>query len=233
MDKSFTILLIAKNISNSSVTFCNISGQQLASIWMLAHNFPLKNIYNLQFVCRFQQILSCKWLASSGMRLKSIILQSKSIQKPVNLFHKSSNAKRKGNSQLKDSGHVSLPTSVTCDCICTCGDPLPPKPVRRVMFSDDTCQCDSADNLKSLPVFNDPSHHHDHHHPPPSSSSSSGASQGGCLGCSSSRFETREDERRNNEFGFSSLSPVPNNHYKSPHEVDGEYSYAYRLDPCR
>ena len=153
------------------------------------------------------------------MRLKSIILQSKSIQKPVNLFHKSSNARRKGNSHLghgKDSGHVSLPTSATCDCVCTCGDPVPPKPVRRVMFSDDTCSCSSeSDHLKSLPVFNN-----DHH---PQSSSSQD-----CCGCNSSRFETREDERRNNDFAFRSISPVPNNHYKSPHEVDGEYSYAYR-----
>ena len=143
-----------------------------------------------------------------GSCLKSIILQSKSIQNPVNLFHKSSNAKRKGNSQLsgKESGHVSLP--VTCECVCTCGDPVPPKPVRRVMFSDDTCSCDS-DKLRS---------------PPPVSPVSPD-----CCGCSSSqRFESREDERRSNDAAFRSVSPVPNNHYKSPHEVDGEYSYAYR-----
>ena len=29
---------------------------------------------------------------------------------------------------------------------------------------------------------------------------------------------------------FSSSSAMPSNHYKSPHEVDGEYSYAYRWD---
>ena len=188
---------------------------------MFAHNFPLKNIYNLQFVCRFQQILSCKWLASSGMRLKSIILQSKSIQSPVNLFHKSSNAKRKGNLQLHQSGHASLPPA-TCECVCTCGDPVPPKPVRRVMFSDDTCSCDTDSDTptnlhKSLPVtpgFSEPS-------------------RGDCCGCSSSRLESREEERRSHDTAFRSISPVPNNHYKSPHEVDGEYSYAYRLDPCR
>lgn len=170
-------------------------------------NFTFKK--SRQFVCPFQQILSCKYLAAA---LESIILQSKSIQSPVNLFHKSSNAKRKGNSQLsgKESGHVSLP--VTCECVCTCGDPVPPKPVRRVMFSDDTCSCDSqADKLRSLPS-------------PPLAEAPPG-----CCGCdSSSRFESREDERRSNDAAFRSVSPVPNNHYKSPHEVDGEYSYAYR-----
>ena len=84
------------------------------------------------------------------------------------------------------------------------------------MFSDDTCSCDS-DKLRSLPS---PPSFSDQHTSPPSP---------GCCGCdSSSRFESREDERRSNDAAFRSVSPVPNNHYKSPHEVDGEYSYAYR-----
>ena len=113
--------------------------------------------------------------------------QSKSIQKPVNLFQKSSNPSRRGNLG-SSSGPGSLP--VRCECVCTCGDPVPPspvKPVRRVMFSDDTSQ-------------------------PCSCHQSTPAVSGQC--------EEEED----------SSSAMPNNHYKSPHEVDGEYSYAYRWD---
>ena len=77
------------------------------------------------------------------------------------------------------------------------------------MFSDDTscsCQDDPADNIKSLPVLTSSSS------TTPTTSSSSPTS---CC-CSPSQGEGE------------SCSAVPSNHYKSPHEVDGEYSYAYR-----
>jgi len=76
------------------------------------------------------------------------------------------------------------------------------------MFSDDTscsCQDDPADNIKSLPVLTSSSS------TTPTTSSSSPTS---CC-CSPSQGEGE------------SCSAVPSNHYKSPHEVDGEYSYAY------
>jgi len=75
--------------------------------------------------------------------------------------------------------------------------PVPPKPVRRVMFSDDTSSACSCHN--SLP---------------PVSSSS----------CCSPQYEADQEPQ---EGLFSSSSAMPSNHYKSPHEVDGEYSYAY------
>merc|ERR1719187_45655 len=135
--------------------------------------------------------------------------QPKSIQNPVKSFHRSShdrpNAKRKGPSNSSsDSGPTSLP--VTCECVCTCGDPVPPKPVRRVMFSDDTCCCEE-DKLKSLPVFTESHSSHD------------------CC-CSSPRFAPDHEEGHTHGPDFCSAS-VPNNHYKSPRDVDGEYSYAY------
>merc|ERR1711892_851388 len=138
--------------------------------------------------------------------------QPKSIQNPVKSFHRSSNdrpnAKRKGNGHSHSStecGPTSLP--VTCECICTCGDPIPPKPVRRVMFSDDTCCCEE-DKMKSLPVFADS--------PPPHD----------CCCSGSHGFAPEQGEGQTNESDFCSSS-VPTNHYKSPRDVDGEYSYAY------
>ena len=106
---------------------------------------------------------------------------------------------------------MSLP--VTCECVCTCGDPVPPKPVRRVMFSDDTCSChdDQADNIKSLPVI-----------PSATSPTTSSSSPTSCC-CSPRDCGPGEVEGEGE-----SCSAVPSNHYKSPHEVDGEYSYAYR-----
>jgi len=143
--------------------------------------------------------------------LKINYSKPKSIQNPVKSFHRSSNdrpnAKRKGNGHnhsAHEAGLTSLP--VTCECVCTCGDPIPPKPVRRVMFSDDTCCCEE-DKMKSLPVFTDSHSSHD------------------CC-CSSSRFDPDQEEGQTNESAFCS-STVPNNHYKSPRDVDGEYSYAY------
>lgn len=202
---------------------CAVSG-------LYCHLYKLTFRTNLTFILHFQnnkyeaclsvQLAPTTYLIT-GSRLKSIYLQSKSIQNPVNLFHKSSNAKRKGNFQIKE-GHVSLPVSATCDCVCTCGDPVPPKPVRRVMFSDDMCAgcgesagSTSSDRLKSLPIFPPPPPHPSDH-PSPSCSSSSPD----CCSC-------REDEIQNHESAVFD-SGAANSHYKSPHEVDGEYSYAYR-----
>ena len=175
---------------------------------------------------------------------KSISLFQSKTKSKQSLFHKSSNAKRKGNLQLgsaKDTcGPSSLP--VTCDCVCTCGDPVPPKPVRRVMFSEDTssghCDCESEssqqsltrpDQQRSLPLS-------DHHHRSlpsfsndtplpalPTKTREAGVSDCGCVDetCDSNDSTLFRSSIRDE-------SPAPNNHYKSPHEVDGEYSYAYR-----
>jgi len=73
------------------------------------------------------------------------------------------------------------------------------------MFSDDTCCCEEDKQLKSLPVFTESHSSHD------------------CC-CPSPGFAPDHEEGQTNEF---CSSPVPNNHYKSPRDVDGEYSYAY------
>ena len=79
------------------------------------------------------------------------------------------------------------------------------------MFSDDTssspCECEQADRMKSLPVI-------------PSSNPAS------C--CCSKQCSAGQAEEEGEAGLFSSSSALPSNHYKSPHEVDGEYSYAYR-----
>merc|ERR1719445_549872 len=89
------------------------------------------------------------------------------------------------------------------------------------MFSDDMCAgcgesagSTSSDRLKSLPIFPPPPPHPSDH-PSPSCSSSSPD----CCSC-------REDEIQNHESAVFD-SGAANSHYKSPHEVDGEYSYAY------
>ena len=133
-------------------------------------------------------------------------------------------------------GPSSLPPP-PCECVCTCGDPVPPKPVRRVMFSDESCSCSDDEKMKSLPV----------HMSSDSSTRGLGRSERLCCGPPSlpsrgqsarslkegERREVQvkemEEMRRNEEesSGCCSASPVPS-HYKSPKEVDGDYSYAYR-----
>merc|ERR1712001_733849 len=136
-------------------------------------------------------------------------------------------------------GPSSLPPP-PCECVCTCGDPVPPKPVRRGMFSDESCSCSDDEKVKSLPVHMS------------SDSSTRGMGRGGserlCCGPPSLpsrgqsvrmlkeeerrelsvKEEEMEEIRRNDEesTGCCSASPVPS-HYKSPKEVDGDYSYAY------
>ena len=89
------------------------------------------------------------------------------------------------------------------------------------MFSDDTsCSCHSdlqdQQNIKSLPVI-------------PSSSSSSSSSSPPHTTTSSSFPTSCCCSPRDGVPGEGGdCSAVPSNHYKSPHEVDGEYSYAYR-----
>ena len=135
-------------------------------------------------------------------------------------------------------GPSSLPPP-PCECVCTCGDPVPPKPVRRVMFSDESCSCSDDEKMKSLPV----------HMSSDSSTRGLGRSERLCCGPPSLpsrgqsarslkegerrelqvKEEEMEEMRRNEEesSGCCSASPVPS-HYKSPKEVDGDYSYAYR-----
>ena len=88
------------------------------------------------------------------------------------------------------------------------------------MFSDDTscsCHSDQQDNsMKSLPVF------------PPSSSSSSSSTVPPTTSSSSSPTSCCCSPRDCGPGEGGDCSAVPSNHYKSPHEVDGEYSYAYR-----
>ena len=156
---------------------------QLAAIFML----QVSNRFNLYFI---RPILHPIWhrLARAQHQL---FFQSKSLQKSVNLFQKSSNPSRRG-----------ALGGTRCECVCTCGDPVPPKPVRRVMFSDDTSSpCSPCSCHKSLP-------------PVPSASSSASC-------CCSPQCEAVQAGPED---------AVPSNHYKSPHEVDGEYSYAYRWD---
>jgi hypothetical protein len=99
-------------------------------------------------------------------------------------------------------GPASLPPP--CHCVCTCGDPVPPKPVRRVMFSDESCSCSDEERLRSLPAKG----------PPVLPARGGGVTREGSAG---------EEESS----GCCSASPVPS-HYKSPKDVDGDYSYAYR-----
>ena len=102
------------------------------------------------------------------------------------------------------------------------------------MFSDESCSCSDDEKMKSLPVH--------------MMTSDRGRSERLCCGPPSlpsrgqsvrslkegERRELKvkeevEEMRRNDEesSGCCSASPVPS-HYKSPKEVDGDYSYAYR-----
>merc|ERR1719384_505024 len=45
--------------------------------------------------------------------------------------------------------------------------------------------------------------------------------------CCSKQCSAGQAEEEGEAGLFSSSSALPSNHYKSPHEVDGEYSYAY------
>ena len=180
-----------------------------------------------------------------------------SIQHPNHLnkkyfFPQSKALSSNGRSSRREGGrhrgrrgveHHHGPSSLSpppCECVCTCGDPVPPKSVRRVMFSDESCSCSDDEKVKSLPVHMS------------SDSSTRGMGRGGserlCCGPPSlpsrgqsvrmlkeeerrelSVKEEMEEIRRNDEesSGCCSASPVPS-HYKSPKEVDGDYSYAYR-----
>ena len=188
-------------------------------------------------------------------REKMIIMTVSSIQSMLKLFLQSKALSSSGRSSRREGGrhrgkrggesHHHGPSSLPpppCECVCTCGDPVPPKPVRRVMFSDESCSCSDDEKMKSLPVHMS------------SDSSARGVGRGGggsaserlCCGPPSlpsrgqsarslkeevgREVQVKEEEMMRNEeesSGCCSASPVPS-HYKSPKEVDGDYSYAYR-----
>lgn len=109
-----------------------------------------------------------------------------------------------------------------CECVCTCGDPLPPKPVRRVMFSDESCSCSDDEKMKSLPVHVSEGRVRGERCCGPPSLPMRGHSMRGVR-----EEERKEEERRDEESsGCCSASPVPS-HYQRPKDVDGDYSYAY------
>jgi len=89
------------------------------------------------------------------------------------------------------------------------------------MFSDESCSCSDDEKMKSLPVH---------------ISERRGGGGGGERSCCNfapilpmrghSMRESREERREEESSGCCSSSPIPN-HYKSPKDVDGDYSYAY------
>ena len=175
--------------------------------------------------------------------LKQVFFQSKALSSNGRSSRREGGRHRgRRGGENHHHGPSSLPPP-PCECVCTCGDPVPPKPVRRVMFSDESCSCSDDEKMKSLPV----------HMSSDSSTRGSGRGGGACerLCCGPPSLPSRgqsvrslkEEERRELQVkedemeemrrveeessGCCSASPVPS-HYKSPKEVDGDYSYAYR-----
>lgn len=150
---------------------------------------------------------------------------SSSSQYPTSSHHQAKSASSvKSFHSRQSSRRRSLST---CECVCTCGDPVPPKPVRRVMFSDDTLvgqdHCDCCSETSSTQQAETRKR-----------SLNPAIVYGGrpdqCEECS---CDSQPGHHRGPGSGEDSAlssgdsGQTSNNHYKSPRDVDGEYSYAY------